>query len=309
MRFADSAHTALLPNPKGGEPIWFTPDPGWNYNPGRAAFTPDLSRYDPKLAEAFRAEARLLDAGRPSTLESMDDHKPARTAWNGFPDVSIQASESAVKQHPQYAAAKSGEIDAAFALVIDTLDVARIGAALGDSKPVVAGVQAVEGASVNVIPEVMAAYVAQTLGLPVDAQIVQINRVGHTGASGFHRLATPALFDGAVESGKDYVLMDDFVGQGGTLANLRGHIEQSGGRVILAVALTGKPFSSRLALSETTLQQLRAKHGPDLENWWRERFGYGFELLTESEARYLLNTQDADTVRARILADVQTPDS
>jgi len=32
---------------------------------------------------------------------------------------------------------------------------------------------------------------------------------------------------------------------------------------------------------------LRDKHGRDLEDWWRERFGFGFECLTRSEARYL----------------------
>jgi hypothetical protein len=215
----------------------------------------------------------------------------------------------AVKRHPAYMAAKAGDIDAAFVLVNDTLNVTCIREAVGDAKPVIVGIHALEGKSVNVIPEVMAAYAALLMALPLDKQIVQINRVGHTGASGFHRLATPALFDGIVEAGRNYVLMDDFVGQGGTFANLRGHIEQAGGRVLIAVALTGKPFSGRLALSEITLQHLRKKHGPDLENEWREHFGYGFELLTESEARYLLHTENADTVRARVFASAQKPDS
>ena len=35
------------------------------------------------------------------------------------------------------------------------------------------------------------------------------------------------------------------IGQGGTLANLRGRIEKRGGRVVGAVALTGKPYSAR----------------------------------------------------------------
>jgi hypothetical protein len=171
--------------------------------------------------------------------------------------------------------------------------------------PIVAGVQAVEGVSVNVIPEVMAAHIAESLNLAVDESLEQINRVGHTGSSGFKRLATPALFDGTVERGQDYLLVDDFVGQGGTLANIRGYIEQNGGRVILSTALTGKPYSAKLSLTQETLASLRAKHGNDLEQWWREKFGYGFELLTESEARYLLNTKDADTVRAGIAAAVQ----
>ncbi len=45
--------------------------------------------------------------------------KPPRTAWGNFPDVLIHASESAVKQHPAYKAAKAGDGNAAIALVSD----------------------------------------------------------------------------------------------------------------------------------------------------------------------------------------------
>lgn len=68
-----------------------------------------------------------------------------------------------------------------------------------------------------------------------------------------------------------------------------------------ALALTGKPYSAKLAVSEARLKSLRAKHG-QLEHWWRERFGFGFDQLTESEARYLEKTSDADAIRDRILA-------
>lgn len=54
--------------------------------------------------------------------------KPPRLPWNGFPDVSIHASESAVKQHPRYPAAKSGDAEAAIVLVHDTLNPDQVGA-------------------------------------------------------------------------------------------------------------------------------------------------------------------------------------
>jgi hypothetical protein len=230
---------------------------------------------------------------------------PFRSSWGDFPDVIIQAAESVVKKHPEYSGAKAGDIAAALRLVEDTLSVADVEVQLFDRTPIVVAVQAVEGVSVNVIPEVMAVQLAESLGLPFDESIVQINRVGHTGSGGFKRLATPALFSGEVQAGQEYLLVDDFVGQGGTLANLRGHIERNGGRPILAAALTGKPYSAKLALSTETLTQLRTRHGQDLEQWWKDRFGYGFDLLTESEARYLLRTPDADAVRAGILASIQ----
>ena len=80
-----------------------------------------------------------------------------------------------------------------------------------------------------------------------------------------------------------------------------------GGRVVGAIALTGKPYSAKLALSDEQLGELRHKHG-GLENWWRERYGFGFEALTHSEARYLARTADADTIRNRVAAAGQGQD-
>ena len=39
--------------------------------------------------------------------------------------------------------------------------------------------------------------------------------------------------------------MDDFVGMGGTLANLKGYIESQGGKVLAAVSLTDDEARSR----------------------------------------------------------------
>lgn len=230
--------------------------------------------------------------------------KPKRTPWRDFPDVLIHAPETAVKKHPDCAPAKAGDVAAAVRLTQAALDdagVARLRDLVGGAKPRLVGVHAVEGQSVNVIPVAMSAVLADRLTWPVETGIIQINRVGHTGSGGIHRLATPALFSGDVTRGAHYVLVDDFIGQGGTLANLRGHIESGGGRVLAATALTGKPYSAILKLTPKTLAKLREKHG-QLEDWWRQRYGYGFELLTQSEARYLERSPDADTIRAGIVA-------
>ena len=131
---------------------------------------------------------------------------------------------------------------------------------------------------------------------------MQLNSVGHTGADGFTRLANQALFSGTVVPGGWYFVVDDFVGQGGTLANLIGFISSQGGQVVGATVLTGKPYSAKLAPDEAQIQALREKHGPDLEEWWQQNFGFGFECLTRSEARYLDKTADAHTIRDRLAA-------
>jgi hypothetical protein len=70
--------------------------------------------------------------------------------------------------------------------------------------------------------------------------------------------------------------------------------------------LTGKSFSAKLALSNDQLLALRKKHGHEFEDWWRAQFGHGFDCLTQSEARYLERSPDADTIRNRIAEAKQT---
>ncbi|MGH9840397.1 MAG: phosphoribosyltransferase [Blastocatellia bacterium] len=226
-----------------------------------------------------------------------------RTAWGDFPDVIIHADESIVKKHSLYPSAKQGNSDDAEALVLETCTLGaldRISALVGQSRPFLLAVNALESEGVNVIPRVLARFLSKILDLPLANGVLQINRVTHTGADGYHRLALPALFDGEVREG-EYLLVDDFVGQGGTLANLKGLLE-SHARVMGATTLTGKAYSAKLRLEPETLRTLREKHGSELEEWWLATFGYGFERLTESEARYLTRADDAHAISTRIVA-------
>lgn len=223
----------------------------------------------------------------------------------------MHASESAVKNNPWYAPAKTGDVRAARRLVEATIDLAVIRSirdALGDGRPTLVAVHAVEAEGINRIPAVLAEVLAEALALPIETSLVQANAVGHTGADGWWRLAHPAKFDGTVLPGAAYVLVDDFVGQGGTLANLRGFILGNEAHVRLATTLTGQSRSARLALSSHSLDDLRSKHGHALEEWWIETFGYGFECLTESEARYLARVENAERVRDRLAAAGQARD-
>lgn len=145
------------------------------------------------------------------------------------------------------------------------------------------------------------ALASEWLGLPVTGSVVQSNTVGHTGASGFQRLANQALFVGEVERGCSYLLIDDFIGQGGTMANLIGFVENAGGHAVGATVLTGKPYSAKLALDDELIRALREKHGREFENWWRQKFGFGFDCLTRSEARYLEKSADARAIRDRLI--------
>jgi hypothetical protein len=227
-----------------------------------------------------------------------------RTAWKAeFPEVIVHTTVGRRDGHPDYVAAKSGQREAAVRIACDLLSddaMARIRARLSDQRPTIVPVRAIETTGINLIPDAMSHELGRLLGLQVTTAIVQTNTVGHTRATGFHRLAFQPTFDGDVEPHGAYLLVDDHVGLGGTLANLRGHIEGLGGRVLMATTLSASRNSEVLALRARTLQALREKHGEPLNTYWRDDFGFGVDLLTEAEAGYLRRTPSLDAIRAGV---------
>ena len=238
---------------------------------------------------------------------------PPRVPWLDFPGAVLLAEETRTKKHLEYAAAKSGDSVAAANLVkslVGTSGLAAVGELVADVKEsgplALVSAHAYERDGVNAIPGALAELLSVRLGLLHEDSVVQANIVSHTGAGGYGRLARQAAFGGNVAAGVRFVMVDDFIGQGGTLANLRGWIERQGSTVVGAVGLTGKPYSAKLSPTLEQLDELRQKHGTEFEGWWRERFGHAFDCLTQSEARYLARSPDADTIRDRLAAAEQT---
>ncbi|MES2121089.1 MAG: hypothetical protein V4513_11025 [Pseudomonadota bacterium] len=193
--------------------------------------------------------------------------------------------------HYNYTAAKSGDPDAAFELAFDLLNDAAIDHlrdAIADEDVLLLPVVADETLGFNAIPDAMAQILARELDRPAIAgEIVQTNKVGHTRARTFQRLVTPPTFEGPVQIGANYLLVDDHVGLGGTLANLRGHVERGGGTVLGMTSLTESRDGREIALRARTLDVLWEKHGEALDQLWQEQFGYGIDCLTEVEAQNL----------------------
>jgi Large polyvalent protein-associated domain 3/Methyltransferase small domain len=210
----------------------------------------------------------------------------------------------AASKHPDYAAAKAGDSQAAIRVAGSLVNedfVQSLSDFLGDRKPVLVPVLSIEATGRNKIPVAAAHAIRSVTGLNVTTDIVQSSSSKRTSLDGLDRIFASPRFEGGVTPGQQYLLLDDTLTQGATFAALASHIEAAGGEVIGAVALTGKQYSATLALSSETLKSLRALHG-DLESSFRQATGYGFDALTESEARYLANYKPADAVRDRILA-------
>lgn len=232
--------------------------------------------------------------------------KSKRASWaSDFPRVPFAAALGSAEKHPDYAAAKSGDIDAAKRLVDDIVTeeaLNRVGEIIGEGEPVVVPVIAEEATGANRIPAAYSAKIAKHFGLPVDPAIVQTVRAYHTGANADHRLANHAVFDGEVESGKEYLIVDDTMTMGGTLAGLRGHIEENGGQVVGGTTLTGFGDSGQLALAEKMRQDLWKKHGAPLDDFLQQEFGFGIDALTQGEAGHYRKAVSLEAIRDRIAA-------
>ncbi|MGC1547994.1 MAG: PLxRFG domain-containing protein, partial [Rhodanobacter sp.] len=216
----------------------------------------------------------------------------SRDGWDkDFPDTVTAHTPGFVRDHPDYAAAKAGDPEAAMRLARDAVThefVQKVKDGIPEgSDPVIVPVMAREAGGENRIPQMAAEVLADRLGLKTDDNIMQTDKVSRSGSDAIHRLANQPAFDGKVEPGRNYVLLDDTLAQGGTLAQLKTHIEREGGHVVLATSLTAKDYSRKLALDPDTLRKVRGRFGP-IESWWKQQFGHGFDGLTESEARAIL---------------------
>ncbi|EXJ11930.1 adenine phosphoribosyltransferase [Nitrincola nitratireducens] len=248
----------------------------------------------------------------PSKVVSLAEYRErlskeeTRVAWLDFPSVFIFCPLGSAKKHERYDdAKKSGNNGAALQLVKDIVPqekIEELRAIVQGSDALILPVHAIEEFGTNKIPAALAYYLAVNLQLELCGDIVQANKPQRTDKGAYYRLSQYPFFDGNVQQGRNYVILDDTLSMGGTLASLRGYIENKGGRVILAVALTGHDGAASLNIKEAMLKAIRNKHGDELDEWWKSEVGFGVDKLTQGEAGHLKKASSIDEIRSRILA-------
>jgi len=196
-----------------------------------------------------------------------------------------------LRAHPQYEAAKGGDVDAAWEVVADLVNAEEVGR-FKKRNAIFVPVIADEAAGINKIPLALAHAYAKENGGEVDVGIVQTNRARHTDAGMMRRIVFPAEFMGAVKPGRKYVLVDDVVTSGGTLRTLRGHIDRRGGDVIGISVLTNA--SRRDSLSHNV------KYAEDLKNAIQEEIGIDPQRLARPEAEYLQRFKTPERLRDKV---------
>lgn len=145
---------------------------------------------------------------------------------------------------------------------------------------------------INPLPLEIAMAISDETGWEVDTNVIQTNIVGHTGANALTRFAYPATFAGDVTPQRKYLIVDDHVSMGGTVANCRGHIEKGGGQVIGISSLTTNRGGSCVRLCSRHLNRLtNAENSQTMGchlSLFEKILGYPVDCLTNPEATQIL---------------------
>jgi hypothetical protein len=264
---------------------------------GRGRVTP---RAEQREAGGMFAEKPEEEAKLPGFEEDENAFAPRKF---GIPKAASQPIHSyndpaILKEHPDYKAAKAGDPAAAARFVqqmVKPETVTQAKRRFGTDVTYVP-VMAEEMTGRNQIPSMLADYYAAKTGATADTGIMQSNRAYHTGAGPMERMASRASFDGPVEAGRRYVLVDDTTVMGGSLADLANHIRSNGGEVAGVVTLANASRTGKFAPHPPHVRIAGERFGDEVRN----KLGIEPGALTADEAHYLANFRDADALRTAI---------
>lgn len=220
----------------------------------------------------------------------------------------------ALSVQPEYEQAKrGGNYDAAFsiaerlispeamAMISAKANLARFDADPMLARPVVIAPTKLGDRSKNLIPIACAHLTAYRLGLGVCRDIYQVDSASRTGKSATARLLSQPEFQGPVQRGREYIIVDDVYTMGGSVASLVGHIESNGGKVSCVSVLATqnkeklttkekfKPRELSLSITDETLHEIDKKHGWCFGRKFKEAVGISLESLTNREGSFVAN--------------------
>lgn len=150
----------------------------------------------------------------------------------------------------------------------------------------------------NALPFALALFI----GLPIHTDVTKQPQKPRKSMSAMERLLNKPIFEGYILPNKDFIIVDDVVTQGGTVAALRQHVISKGGRVVAVVALAYSIGSSIFAPRRFNFVRLFLKFGNKLL-YLLKSLGIASDIseLTNSQIRYLLRFSCFDNIVKKIV--------
>lgn len=224
----------------------------------------------------------------------------------------VEFATRALSAQPEYEQAKrGGNYVAAFsiaerlmspealAMISSKANLQRFDADPVLARPIVVAPTKLGDRSKNLIPVACAHLTAYRLGLGVCRDIYQVDSASRTGKSATARLLSQPEFEGPVQRGREYIIVDDVYTMGGSVASLVGHIEANGGKVSCVSVLAAqskeklntkekfKPRELSLSITDKTLNEIDKKHGWCFVRKFEEAVGISIASLTNREGAFV----------------------
>jgi len=252
----------------------------------RAARDADQIRGYIVLMEKEKTTERAPDADGDKARYSATSVKPWRA---DFPKLFAHTTIAAMKRHPDYQAAKNGDVQAAERFVAAMVKPERVRELVRrHPDAIVVPVAEIEGSGhKNAIPEALAVYIAKEGNLRFSQDIVQISVVRRTNLNATQRLINRKEFAGEVQQGATYIIVDDVATQGGTFHELRHYLANNGADAVAAASLAFSRGNNIIPIQEQTVNELAGRFGRErLEGFLTDNNISGtLEALTEGEGR------------------------
>lgn len=244
---------------------------------------------------------RAPDADRDKARYSATSVKPWRA---DFPKLFAHTTIAAMKRHPDYQAAKNGDVQAAERFVAAMVKPERV-RELARRYPAAIVVPVTEIESTgryNAIPRALATYIAREGNLHMDMHIAQISAQHRGDKDAVGRLLTRKEFAGEVQQGATYIMVDDVATQGGTFHELRHYLANNGADAVAAASLAFSRGNNIIPIQEQTVNELAGRFGRErLEDFLTDNNISGtLEALTEGEGRAICRFKSFESLKDRV---------
>jgi len=210
-----------------------------------------------------------------------------------FPKGYGHTSVAYLKRCFGYEEAKQGNMDAAHDVVKKCVKQNRIKEFCNEFSDALA----LPVNSQNAIPKAL----AKEIGLKMWDKVLRTDTVKRKKLSAIQRLQHKPVFTGHIEKDAKYVIVDDVISQGGTIASLRRYVLSHGGKVAAVMALAYSIGSYDIAPTSDKYIRLFSKF--EMSVFWLQEMGIirSYGELTNSQARYLLRFASARNIHKNIL--------
>lgn len=239
-----------------------------------------------------------------------------RPPWgNNFPSVlancrweSLKSDVPSLKRHALYEPAKGQrDIDAAMKVLDDLIQnrtlaaLARLARGLSRTPFLIAPASQIEESN-NALAITYAQWLSMELGWPVFESVYQTKAFAKDRSDHWTRLLHRSTFYGDIDTSRPYVLVDDVLTLGGTLADLRAFILGKGGTVIAMSVIATKDGADRaIHLSPAEANRLGEQYGNDFPEFCQTHFGFQPDGFTSPEAGKLLSCSGYVELRKGLL--------